>query len=138
MRCKSRMRMRKIKIPAPDEIRRAFICNVRQLNRLIQFHLSAFSFRGYHANIISNCTRLIINLREYIAISSKNNCFSIFSSSSSILAVSVTFRRRVKIKQFHRSPNTSPFRQGVAGREAYGGVKIATITRKVRGYIKCE
>lgn len=36
-----------------DGIRRAFICNVRQLNRLIQFHLSAFSFRGYHANIIS-------------------------------------------------------------------------------------
>jgi len=49
-----------------DGIRRAFICNVRQLNRLIQFHLSAFSFRSYHANIISNCTRLVINLREYV------------------------------------------------------------------------
>lgn len=66
-----------------DEIRRAFICNVRQLNRLIQFHLSAFSFRGYRANIISNCTRLIINLREYIAISSKNNSFQFFFPPSS-------------------------------------------------------
>lgn len=35
-----------------DGIRCAFICNVRQLNRLIQFHLSTFSFRSYHAKII--------------------------------------------------------------------------------------
>lgn len=65
-----------------DGIRRAFICNVRQLNRLIQFHLFAFSFHSYHANIISNCIRLVIKLREYISFGPKITIFNFFSLPS--------------------------------------------------------
>ncbi|KAL0121590.1 hypothetical protein PUN28_006843 [Cardiocondyla obscurior] len=43
-----------------DGIRRAFICNVRQLNQLIQFHLFAFSFRSYYSRILY---QIITNLK---------------------------------------------------------------------------
>lgn len=57
-----------------DGIRRAFICNVRQLNWLIEFLLSAFSFRSYYANIIFDCLRLVTNFTENFILS-KNNVF---------------------------------------------------------------